>query len=229
MCQPFPFWVGFSLYFSSFFLLSEISLFLFHAALVEDRCLEAVRPIPHPHPRASRAFCMLLQLYPEWTSQNIWLFLNDLSSKMYFHSNYLYFYREINQKGLFKFKGRTIVSPWFDDTVVQFWNTMWFKRHCDYLWKVQYANNPLFSTVDSSPHTSLLQRILPKFHLIYKLVQARISVSCQLNQIHVQVQLHEHSLKSLLEYSKASSVLLPSVQWLVNSRVFSISVPNISW
>lgn len=45
---------------------------------------------------------------------------NDLSSETYFHSKPLYFYRKINQKGLFKFKGRVLDSPRSDDTVVQF-------------------------------------------------------------------------------------------------------------
>lgn len=83
---------------------------------------------------------------------------------MYFHSKPLYFYRKINQKGLFKFKGRVLDSPWSDDTVVQFWNPTWVKRYGDHL-IIRGKYNMLIILYFSpfiAPHTHLFSKEFPK-------------------------------------------------------------------
>lgn len=102
---------------------------------------------PHFRPSIMCLFWILLQLYLKWTTQDS--IFHDLSSKVYFHSNSLYFYRQVNQKHLLMFKGRAIALPWFDDMIVQFWN---IKRQ-EILW-LWFANNLLFVTIYSFPHFS---------------------------------------------------------------------------
>lgn len=116
---------------------------------------------------------------------------HDLSSKAYFHSNALYFYRQVNQKHLFKFKGRAIDSPWFDDMVVQFWNIK--SQEILYLKKLWFANNLPFVTIYGFPHL-LLQRIPQSF--IFFRHQGRVLAAHQLSQTQVWAKLHGQTVKS---------------------------------
>lgn len=87
------------------------------------------------------------------------VFFYDLSSKLYFHSTFLYYYRQVNQKHLPKFKRRGIDSPWFDDLIVQLWNTK--SQEILYRQELQFANNLPFVTA-TAPHTYHFSKEFPR-------------------------------------------------------------------
>lgn len=87
------------------------------------------------------------------------VFFYDLSSKLYFHSNFLYYYRQVNQKHLPKFKRRGIDSPWFDDLIVQLWNIK--SQEILYQQELRFANNLPFVTV-TAPHTYHFSKEFPR-------------------------------------------------------------------
>jgi hypothetical protein len=87
-------------------------MFLFHAALAEGRCLEAVRSFFHAPGTLLHIVTVVFQTN---IPKHSFFFKDDLSLETYLHSNSLYFYVQINQKDLSKFEGRAKGSLLFDN------------------------------------------------------------------------------------------------------------------